>query len=230
MLYQSDFMSNKKENSLIDADDMRIVGKFFVKNWLLIVLLPGIAAIISYVYTYRLPDIFAAKTEIMIKSQESSMMESSLVGASNPYAKVYQQYGNMQDQKRVIQSYDLVAKAISKLDLDVSYYIVGRLKTTEQFLNPSFTVKSRTINSFLYEKPIDFQIIDVDTYSLSYVKDDETVTNIHTFNEEVSTLDYDIITNAYLSDRELSTLKDIEYQIEFHRLVIWFLSLYVQCY
>ena len=209
-------MDPKKENSLIDADDMRIVGKFFIKNWLILILLPGIAAIVSYIYTYRLPDIYAAKTEIMIKSQESSMMESSLVGTTNPYARVYQQYGNMQDQKRVIKSYDLVAQAISKLDLGVSYFIVGRLKTTEQFQNPSFTIQPTSINSFLYEYPIDFKIIDQDTYRITYVRDNETISNVHPFNEDVSTLDYNIVTNANLSERELSTLKDIEYQVVFH--------------
>jgi len=209
-------MDPKKENSLIDADDMRIVGKFFIKNWLILILFPGIAAIVSYIYTYRLPDIYAAKTEIMIKSQESSMMESSLVGTTNPYARVYQQYGNMQDQKRVIKSYDLVAQAISKLDLGVSYFIVGRLKTTEQFQNPSFTIKPTSINSFLYEYPIDFKILDQDTYRISYVKDNENISNVHQFNEDVSTIDYNIITYANLSERELSTLKDIEYQVVFH--------------
>jgi capsular polysaccharide biosynthesis protein len=68
-------MDPKKENSLIDADDMRIVGKYFTKNWLLLLLLPGIAAIASYIYTYRLPNIYAAKTEILIKSQECCMLE-----------------------------------------------------------------------------------------------------------------------------------------------------------
>jgi len=209
-------MDPQKEHSLIDADDMRIIGKFISKNWLLIALLPAIAAIVSYVYTYRLPDIYAAKTEIMIKSQESSMVESNLVGATNPYARVYQQYGNMQDQKRVIRSFDLVAKAVSKLDLGVSYFIVGRLKTTEQFQNPSFTIDVKSINSFLYEKSIDFKIINKDEYSLSYLKGDEQVTVVHNFNEEVTSLDYNIITNADLSNRELSTLEDIEYQVVFH--------------
>ncbi len=216
MLNQIDYMNPKKENSLIDADDMRIIAKFFAKNWMLLVLLPGIAAIFSYIYTYRLPDIYAAKTEIMIKSQESSMMESSLVGTSNPYARVYQQYGNMQDQKRVIKSFDLVAQAISKLDLSVSYFIVGRLKTSEQFQNPSFTIKLNTVNSFLYESVIDFKILDKDNYSLTYLKNGEYVTNKHPFNQEVSNLDYIITVNANLSDRELSTLKDIEYQVVFH--------------
>ena len=133
-------MSPNKENNLIDTDDLRIIGKFLSKNWFLLILLPGIAAAMGYIYTYRLPNVYAAKTEIMIKSQESSMMESSLVGGSNPYARIYQQYGNMQDQKRVMTSYDLTEKAIKKLDLGVSYFIVGRLKTTEQFHNTPFFI------------------------------------------------------------------------------------------
>ena len=209
-------MDPQKEHSLIDADDMRIIGKFISKNWLLIALFPAIAAIVSYIYTYRLPDIYAAKTEIIIKSQESSMVESNLVGATNPYARVYQQYGNMQDQKRVIRSFDLVAKAVSKLDLGVSYFIVGRLKTTEQFQNPSFTIDVKSVNSFLYEKPIDFKIINENEYSLTYFKGDEQISVVHTFNEEVTSLDYNIITNADLTSRELSTLEDIEYQVVFH--------------
>ena len=86
----------------------------------------------------------------------------------------------------------------------------------EQFQNPSFTIEPTSINSFLYENPIDFRIIDKDNYSISYIKDNETISTTHPFNQNVSTLDYDLIAKANLSDRELSTLKDIEYQIVFH--------------
>ena len=152
----------------------------------------------------------------MIKSQESSMVESNLVGNTNPYARVYQQYGNMQDQKRVIQSYDLVAQVVSKLDLGVSYYIVGRLKTTEQFQNPSFTIELSSVNSAMYENPIDFKILNENEYELIYMKDNEPQSHIHRFNEEASTIDYNLITRASLGERELETLKDIEYQVIFH--------------
>lgn len=211
-------MSTTKENSLIDSDDLRIVGKFLSKNWFFLLLLPGIAASLAFLYTYRLPNIFAAKTEIMIKSQESSMMESSLVGATNPYARVYQQYGNMQDQKRVLKSYDLAEKAIKKLDLSVSYYIVGRIKTTEQFNNTPFLVKINSVNSALYEKRIDFRILNANEYELEFEKGEEIVIHRHRFNEEAKTTLYSLITYASISEPAANTLKEIDYQIVFHNM------------
>ena len=211
-------MSPNKENNLIDTDDLRIIGKFLSKNWFLLILLPGIAASLAYVYTYRLPNIYAAKTEIMIKSQESSMMESSLVGGSNPYARIYQQYGNMQDQKRVITSYDLAEKAIKKLDLGVSYYIVGRLKTTEQFHNTPFFIKVHSVNSSMYEIPIEFKILNAEEYSLTFEKGEEVISNTHTFNEEAKTTSYALTTYANLNDRGVNTLREIDYQVVFHSM------------
>lgn len=211
-------MSHSKENNLIDTDDLRIIGKFLSKNWFFLILLPGIAAAMGYLYTYRLPNIYAAKTEIMIKSQESSMMESSLVGGSNPYARIYQQYGNMQDQKRVMTSYDLTEKAIKKLDLGVSYFIVGRLKTTEQFHNTPFFIKLNSVNSGVYEKTVDFKILSVDEYSLTFERGDDVVSNVHKFNEEVKTTSYSLIAYANLTEKAVSTLKEIDYQIVYHSM------------
>jgi len=211
-------MSSNKENNLIDTDDLRIVGKFLSKNWHFLILFPGIAAVFAYIYTYRLPNIYAAKTEIMIKSQESSMVESNLVGNANPYARIYQQYGNMQDQKRVLTSYDLTENTLKKLDLGVSYFIVGRLKSTEQFNSTPFLVKLKSVNGYLYEKPIDFKIIDKFTYSFSFEKGDDVITEVHRFNEEVKTIMYDLICYANLSDRAVTTLKEIEYQVVFHNM------------
>jgi len=211
-------MDNTKENNLIDTDDLRIIGKFLSKNWFLLIILPGIAAALAYVYTYRLPDIYAAKTEIMIKSQESSMLESNLVGGTNPYARIYQQYGNMQDQKRVIKSYDLAEKAIKKLDLGVSYYIVGRLKTTEQFHNTPFLVKLNSVNSSIYELPIEFKIINSTEYSLSFERGEEIITNTHRFNESANTTFYSLITFATIPEAAVITLKEIDYEIKFHNM------------
>jgi len=211
-------MSPNKENNLIDSDDLRIIGKFLSKNWFLLILIPGIAAALAYLYTYRLPNIYAAKTEIMIKSQESSMVESNLVGASNPYARIYQQYGNMQDQKRVITSYDLAEKAIKKLDLGVSYFIVGRLKTTEQFHNTPFFIKVHSVNNSMYEIPVDFKILNAEEYSLTFDKGEEVITNTHRFNEEAKTISYALTTYAHLNDRAVITLREIDYQVVLHSM------------
>jgi capsular exopolysaccharide synthesis family protein len=124
----------------------------------------------------------------------------------------------MQDQKRVIKSYDLIEKAVEKLDLGVSYFIVGRLKTTEQFHNTPFFLKLNSVNSSVYEKTIDFKILSVDEYSLTYEKGDEVITNIHRFNEAVNTTSYSLITYANLTDKAVSTLTDIDYQVVYHSI------------
>lgn len=154
----------KQRGSIIDAGDLRYFLRIVSKNWYFVVVALLLSAVLSYLYSYKLPDIHGATTQILLKDQEVYDYQSQ-VYKSLGYV---QSYKDIVNQKRVLTSYDLVDAALAKLDFDVSYFIVGRFKTTQVYGSLPFKVHMDVLDPKLYERPFDLKILDSTQYELSY--------------------------------------------------------------
>ncbi|NNK81033.1 MAG: hypothetical protein HKO93_06015, partial [Flavobacteriales bacterium] len=218
-------MSGQKSN-IITVEDLRTVQKFLGKNWYLLLLIPLFFALVAYFYTHRLPEIYGAKTEILLKSGEEydyqSQVYSSLAG-------FYSNYADITNQKRVLTSYDLVSKVLEKLDFDITFYVVGRVKTIPGTSLEPVDVDIEILNDRLYGKRIDFRILDTESYELSYEMGDENRSSIHNFDKEEISEAYRIKVNKKngFYEEDISDLVRNHYQIEvndINRLVSKFRS------
>ena len=202
--------------SIIDAKDLRYFIRIASKNWYFVAVALVLASVLSYLYSYKLPDVYGAKTQILLKDREVYNYQSQ-VYQSLGYVAVY---GDIVNQKRVLTSYDLVHKALDRLDFDVSYYIVGRFKTTQVYGTAPFTVHIQVINHRLYDRPIDLHIIDTDQYELSYDKGGEVVKKKYRFDEEGRDPDGEYIINvkrtSQINKDAIGSLSRIDYQFLRH--------------
>ncbi|MCB0814609.1 MAG: hypothetical protein KDB87_15790, partial [Flavobacteriales bacterium] len=139
-----------------------------------------------YLYSYKIPEVYGASTQILLKDKE----------VYNYQTQVYQNigyiaaYGDIVNQKRVLTSYDLIDRTLDKLDFDVSYYIIGRFKTSEVYHALPFEVTISVLNPKLYEKPFDLRIVDPDHFELSYDNGTAIVTRMHPFGEDIADKDF----------------------------------------
>lgn len=152
------------KGGVIDVNDLRFFLRIVQKNWYLVVLAVALSAVLSALYSYKLPEVHGASTQILLKDRE----------VFNYQTQIYQNigyiaaYGDIVNQKRVLTSYDMIDKTLDKLDFDVSYYILGRLKTTEKYHELPFEVDAVPLDKSLYEKPIDVKIVDAETFTITY--------------------------------------------------------------
>ena len=210
---------SQKSSSLIDVNDLNKGIKIISQNWLLIVLFLGISYILAYVYIHKLTEISAAKTQILIKSEETYDYQSQILAGLGQSYNYYSSYEKISNEMRVIKSYDLIEKAVSKLNLDVSYYIIGRLKTTEIYESKPFQVSVISLNPGLYEQNIKLNFIDDKKYRLKYERYGETVTQDFFFGKEAVNPDFKLVVNKNESI-DLSaaqSLRDLEYQFKIHK-------------
>ena len=204
----------QQRSSIIDAKDLRYFLRIVSKNWYFLAVALVLASVLSYLYSYKLPDIYGARTQILLKDREVYDYQSQ-VYKSLGYAGVY---GDLVNQKRVLTSYDLVDRALDKLDFDVSYYIVGRFKTTQVYGTAPFTVHMQVINSRLYDRPLDLHVVDVDHYELSYDQGGELVKKTFRFNEEVRDHEFIIRVDRspHVDAKTAVELAKIDYQFVRH--------------
>ena len=146
-------MEKNSRNSLIQVDDLRIIGKLLGKNWFLFIIIPTIFGILAFFYTHRLIDIYEARTQIILRSQEYDIQKS--------FSNIYSSYEETSNQIRVIRSSNLIEEVIDRLNLNVSYYIVGRLKTEETLSDMLFTVHSQNYGQNAFNREFFVDILNV---------------------------------------------------------------------
>ncbi|MBK8949478.1 MAG: polysaccharide biosynthesis tyrosine autokinase [Flavobacteriales bacterium] len=177
---------SQAKGGIIDVNDLRYFVRIFSKNWYFVVVALVLSAALSYLYSYKIPEVHGASAQILLKDRE----------VYNYQTQVYQNigyvaaYSDIVNQKRVLTSYDLVDKALSKLDFDISYYIIGRFKVSQVYATLPFTVKIDLLNPKYYQKPFDLRVVDADHYELSYDGGTGIVSKVYAFGLDVMENDF----------------------------------------
>ncbi len=204
----------QKGNSIIDIKDIKKVGKAFVNNWAIILFCLVLSIIIAYFYSYKLPRIYAAKTQLLLEEQKTYSYQEGLfqgLGLSNAYEK-------MANEKRVITSTDLISQTVAKLKSDISYFIVGRIQTKEVYTGTPFQVNAQVYSGNFYEFPFTLKIVDVDNYEISYEMNEQQVVIRHKFGEPVINNDFYLLINntGAVNSTTIASFKNITYQFVVH--------------
>ncbi len=206
-----------KSQAIISQKDFNLIVRILRANWWIPLILVPIFYFIGVFYIYRLTSVYQVSTQILLQNNDSYYKANVVTDASFYGAQTFVDNSN---EKRVLLSYDLLNKVVDKLKdkLEVSYFIVGKVRTTEQFGGMPFSVDVNTIHSSLFEQPFDFSIIDNENYELSYLVGDEKITKKGKFGEEVIDLNYNLLIklSGKLSTEQLNSLKDIYYQFVIH--------------
>ena len=141
-----DSLQNIKEEKLISIEDLKWIGGAIAKGWYLFFLMPIIVGAIGFFYSYRITPEYSAKIQILLKSNDVYDYQSS-IQKSVGYA---QSYTDIRTQQRILSSYDLIERTLSKLDLDVSTGL--QLRFFPDYSSPSTRdgSKRRDINWDIY--------------------------------------------------------------------------------
>ena len=203
-------------NKILSIEDLKWVLKCF-ERLVLFIIIPAISLLIGVFYNYKIIPKYTSKIEILLKSNEVYDYQDKL------YSNVgfYSYYGDITNQIRVITSYDLIQKALSKLNFKNSYFIVGRLNTKEFYEGLPFKVDINLFNKNLYEKPFDFKIIDENQYQISYESNGNEVLKKHYFDSTEFTVDYIINTKLIKLSSNLNSVSKINYRFITHSDNYW---------
>ena len=173
-------MANQRP-SLIDLDDIRWILKMLLRNIQILLFFPLAAGVIAYIYTHRLPDVYACQAQIRLKSNERYELGSGLESRLRP--SVLGTYEEVASEIRVMQSSELMSRALERLDLDVNYYILGRLKEMEIFQHMPFRVHHEKDDPRLNGVNFLLNIKSVDEFQLRYELDGKKVDSVYNFGE-----------------------------------------------
>ena len=202
---------------IIDVNDLRSILRIFSKNWYFVVVALILSAVLSYLYSYKIPEVYGASTQILLKDKDTYNYQTAVYQNIGYVAA----YGDIVNQKRVLTSYDMISRTLDKLDFDVSYYIIGRFKKTEAYGGMPFDVKIQILKPKLFEKPFDLHIVDAEHFELSYDRGAGIIKKVFPFDTDVADLDdgdFTIRVNRLIAitPQKLEDLRGTDYQFVCH--------------
>lgn len=205
----------ERNNEIISRKDIVKVLAIAISNWYILLGLPIVFFGVSYIYTHRIPDIYAAKCQILLKSNETYDYQQQIyrgLGFNSKYAS----YEETASQMRVIKSSNLIEDVLERLPLNVSYYIVGRLKVTEVYDHMPIMVRSDERSGAYSGMSFNLNILDAFTFRLQYEVGGISKDKVFRFGELI--LDDDLFIRIdkqrNLNEVSLETLSQINYMFK----------------
>ena len=124
-------MEKNNNSKIISSNDYVWILNTLLKNWYVFLILTFSFFIFGYIFNHKKKSLYNTKIEILLKSNDVYDYQENLQSSLG----FYNYYGDISNQKRIIGSFDMIQKALNKLDLSCSYFIKGRLNTKEFLTN-----------------------------------------------------------------------------------------------
>lgn len=207
-----------KKQSIITEKDISLILRIIKSNWWVPLVVIPVFYFAGRFYAYKQISVYQAFTSLLLNHNDT-YYQSNVVNENSFYSA--SSYVDNINEKRVIESYDLMEKTVKSLmnRLSVSYYIVGKVRTTEQFMGNPFKVKVTSMRPDLYEQLLDFRILNYNEYSVSYPGTDNVkIEKKGFFGKDLIDLDLNIRVDREpnLTPETQEGLSQIIYLIQIH--------------
>ena len=199
-------------NNIIDQKDLKRSLDTIAKNWMWFVLFLALGIAGSIAYLYKATKYYGATTAILVKPPKDPFKDA--LSESLPSSPKKEDVIN---EMKILKSSKMIDEAITKLKIDVSYYIEGRIKTGEVYRGTPFTVEGKVSDPELYEVPFTVNILSPERFKVSVNTETYKFSREARFGDPVVTDRFSFIVNNDSNViKKNKTISDIAYVFKIH--------------
>lgn len=156
-------LQNNPQYQEEDNIDLKNIIVKVLSYWYLFVAGVFIALVLGFLYTRYTPSVYQTSASVFVKEDKMTVDPTSMMTGLTFKSNI-----NIDNEIGILQSFSLRERAIKEMEfLNVSYYITGRISTSEMYTATPFNVElDYNVPQFIGNKyRIDF--IDQETYRLT---------------------------------------------------------------
>ena len=135
---------DEPEERLRKDDDFNL--KYFLfkylRYWPFFALSITLGLVAAYYYNWYATPVYQLQSSILINVDNSALATEDLFQKLDGFSNGSR---NLENEKLILQSRQLTAKALEELEFDVSYFLMGDIKTTERYKKTPFTIACDTL-------------------------------------------------------------------------------------
>lgn len=125
-----------KQNSLDINQDLRKTTDLFLSKWKLILFFVILMLGLSYIYLKYSTYEYQASASIKIKNDDQNNSQLKELSQLQNYGLFSSDFNNITDEVEIIKSRRIIKRVVDDLDLNIKYYVQGRIKEQEVYSNP----------------------------------------------------------------------------------------------
>lgn len=215
-------MAKKQGTAVLKFDDIKVIWRTIVQSWYVPLIILPIFYLIGYFVSYREFETYEVVTQVLLKSNDQYYKGNIIDDKNDYYGSVYGTFVDNSNEARVIKSYDLIEEVVQRLrnKLQVSYYIVGRVRKAEQFSGMPFSVVINNMNQNFYEKTYGLRVLNSDKFELSYKEGEQDIQLEGTFDKELVNVNFNLVVskNLHFAKEFTKDIVDIQYEFVPHAI------------
>ncbi|WP_299390909.1 polysaccharide biosynthesis tyrosine autokinase [uncultured Gelidibacter sp.] len=173
------------------------------KNWFLISIV--ICFSLVFLYLRYATNQYTVKANIKIANDDKNKNPLSELNAVNTYGFFGKSFSKVDDEIQVIKSKTLMTEVVNKLQLNVQYFIKGKVKSLEIYKNPPLSI-SFLSNDSIVRHTNTSMVLNVKSKSEFTFENDSKTYN---FGHKIKTSFGEIIITPNFEQKEMAVGKDI---------------------
>jgi len=200
-----------KPNPINSNNEFRDVIDLFLSKWKSIAFCVFVALAAALIYLRYASYEYQATAAIKINDEKQSQKMPEISSLQN-YGLFASDFSNITDEIEIIKSRNILKQVVDDLDLNIKYYVRGRIKELEVYSNPpiklSFIASDSIINSIdttLYLKiksPTKFSLSSTESNELLGI--DAKDTKDYEFGDKISTGFGDLIITPNIDENPVN--------------------------
>jgi len=200
-------------NTIIDQKDIKNTIVLILKNWYFFILFIGLGVGASVLYLYKSTNYYGAEAKILIKPEKNAVKDALAVSLSSGLSK-----DEIANEIEVLSSSSLLNEIISKLNLDITYFIEGRIRTGEIYRGRPFVVEGKLVEPSLYGAPFNVNVINKDSYRLILDYQGYKHNELHKFGEPVVNDHFSLVvtSDSVLIAKNIGVVSQARYLFKFN--------------
>lgn len=157
------------------------IGKILLSRWYWVAGTVLICMGIAKAYLWVTPKMYATSATLKLEDKRSEMPDFTATGFST------NDRNRMQSEQYVIQSSQLVLRAIHKMDYRISFYLSGRVLTTETYPQKPLDIDFINLDTLnFFRGNMTFKVVNDHTFNLSYPEGTKTIQKNFSYNNPVT--------------------------------------------
>jgi tyrosine-protein kinase Etk/Wzc len=158
------------------------IGKILVSRWYWIAASLVLFILGSYLYLWYTPKTYATSGTMKLEEKKSEISDITNVMTTTDRGP-----SKIQSETSVIQSPTVILEAIKDLNYPISFFIEGRVRTSEIYPQKPLDIQTMQFDSLnFYHDMITFKAVNKTTFNLSYKLGSKDITKNYLYNNPVS--------------------------------------------
>ncbi|OOQ58062.1 GumC family protein [Mucilaginibacter pedocola] len=158
------------------------IAKILISRWYWVAGSLAVCLLYSYIYVWYTPKTYATGGFMKLEEKKTELADLSNVvtGADRGPSRI-------QSETSVMQSHDVILAAINDLNYPVSFYVEGRVRTSELYPQKPLNIEKLQFDSLnFFRDMITFKPINRSSYNLTYTAGGKEISKDYGYNKPVT--------------------------------------------